>query len=162
MRFSLPPLSYLVGPFLRLIGLQFSLFARRGFVSSDWAGGSFATTSLEFGIRPPADVSESYALAKIPEILLLSFVRSEMKNTMNTPGFTADATLFAGTRHYQSSVVAPLYGMVQPAFQRDLGQFCLKFQWECDDGPCHWTTTVGRINSHGKCDDGSSDTPVEL
>jgi len=81
-----------------------------------------------------------------------------MKKTMNTPGFTADAALSQGRRHYQANVVAAVHGgTAQPA-----GQFffpnhplhCLKFI--CNPDPitleCNWRTTIGTVNPlTGRC-----------
>jgi hypothetical protein len=81
-----------------------------------------------------------------------------MKKTMNTPGFTADAALSHGRRHYQANVVAAVYGgTAQPASQLFLPNHllrCLKFR--CNPDPitleCNWSTTIGTVNPlTGRC-----------
>ncbi len=74
-----------------------------------------------------------------------------MKKTMNMPGFTAQAALFNTKGHYQAAEEAATYsGTVQPARRpRDYGLPCLKFDFVCDDGPCHWETTLGHVGPFG-------------
>lgn len=75
-----------------------------------------------------------------------------MKTMMNTPGFTAEATLYRGKGFYQAGLSAGVYGgNVQPAVFRRPGLYCLKFQEECSGDPsdpeaCVWHTSVGRVN----------------
>jgi hypothetical protein len=77
---------------------------------------------------------------------------SEM-NTMNIPGFTAEAAMLDAKRHYQGTEGPILYkGALQPAIRRDAGLPCLKFN--CSGFPflnCH--TTVGHVNPvTGRCE----------
>ncbi len=76
-----------------------------------------------------------------------------MKRTMNTPGFTAEVTLYNGKGAYQATPNAAVdAGTVRAATLLPRpGLFCLKFHWKCDGDPsdpanCGWHTSVGHVN----------------
>lgn len=76
-----------------------------------------------------------------------------MKRTMNTPGFTAEVTLYKGKGAYQATTGAVFdAGTVGAATLLPRpGLFCLKFQERCGGDPsdpsnCVWHTSVGRVN----------------
>lgn len=76
-----------------------------------------------------------------------------MKRTMNTPGFTAEATLYSGKSGYQATPGAVVYGGTVRAatLLPRPGLYCLKFHWGCSQDPsgatrCGWHTSVGQVN----------------
>jgi hypothetical protein len=83
-----------------------------------------------------------------------------MKRTMNTPGFTAEATLYNGEGGYQATPGAVVYGGTVRAatLLPRPGLFCLKFHEDCGGDPsnpenCIWHTSVGRVNPRtGACE----------
>jgi hypothetical protein len=73
-----------------------------------------------------------------------------MTKTMNMPRFTAEAALFKSKGYFHAAQEATAYsGTVQPARARDWGLPCLKFEYDCDQGPCRWIATEGRVGPFG-------------
>jgi hypothetical protein len=76
--------------------------------------------------------------------------RLKMNKMVTMPGFTAERSLaYAQGRFLELGKAVARTGTVQPALRRDFGLPCLKFDYDCDDGPCHWVATIGHVGPFG-------------